>query len=246
MAELHVDRVPGRGSHSNEVSKTSKVLDYKDQLWHTGHARWRSSLQRGSPPPPPMTDPAGLSPIGHDLSDSRTGIRAAAWTRSRSSSGTGRDARLSSIQPTRTRGHVETRSGSGERGQGRRLAALPHVKTNKAHGSARRERRDRVPAVGEANRMQPRPASGFSFRWAVLDGRRHPLKPAAARALRERGAGLKQLTPHMVHATSFDSIAFVAARTTRHLRGGRQYANDSAIRVQTPDGPDAGRRTACH
>src|SRR5208283_5976320 len=29
--------------------------------------------------------------------------------------------------------------------------------------------------------MQPRPASGFSFRWAVLDGRRHPQEPAAAR-----------------------------------------------------------------
>jgi hypothetical protein len=161
------------------------------------------------------------------------------------------DLRQRTAQPDCTGTSLRNRSlrltrPAGERGQGRRLAALPHVKTNKAHGSARRERRDRVPAVGEANRMQPRPASGFSFRWAVLDGRRHPLKPAAARALRERGAGLKQLTPHMVHATSFDSIAFVAARTTRHLRGGRQYANDSAIRVQTPDGPDAGRRTACH
>ena len=77
---------------------------------------------------------------------------------------------------------IEATRPAGERGQGSRLAALPHVKTNKAHGSARRERRDRVPAVGEANRMQPRPASGFSFRWAVPDGRRHPLRPAAARA----------------------------------------------------------------
>src|SRR5208282_3008512 len=33
------------------------------------------------------------------------------------------------------------------------------------------------------------------------------------------GAGLKWLTPRRVHATSFDSIAFVAARISRHLRG---------------------------
>jgi len=40
-----------------------------------------------------------------------------------------------------------------------------------------------VPAVGEANRMQPRPASGFSLRWAALDGRSHPQELAAARVL---------------------------------------------------------------
>jgi hypothetical protein len=45
-----------------------------------------------------------------------------------------------------------------------------------------------VPAVGEANRMQPRPASGFSFRWAVLDGRGHsPLRLEAAGAVSFHG-----------------------------------------------------------
>ena len=48
------------------------------------------------------------------------------------------------------------------------------------HGSARRERRKPVPAVGEANqcsRVRP-----VVFHFAVLDGRKHSHKPAAARA----------------------------------------------------------------
>src|ERR1035441_8937377 len=61
VADLDMDGVPGRESHSHEVSKTSKGLDHSDQLWHTCHARRWSSLQRGSPPPPPLTDPAGCS-----------------------------------------------------------------------------------------------------------------------------------------------------------------------------------------
>ena len=64
LADLDMDGVVGRGSHSHEVSNTSKGLDHSDQLWQTCHARWWSSLQRGSPPPPPLTDPAGLSFIG--------------------------------------------------------------------------------------------------------------------------------------------------------------------------------------
>ena len=60
VAELDIDGVVGRGSHGHEVSKTSKGLDHRDQFWHTGHARWRSHLQRGSPPPPPLTFAAGL------------------------------------------------------------------------------------------------------------------------------------------------------------------------------------------
>ena len=56
-------KAPGSDRHGHRVSKTSKGLDHEDQLWHTCHARWRSSLQRGSPPPPPMTNPAGPSSL---------------------------------------------------------------------------------------------------------------------------------------------------------------------------------------
>ena len=64
------------------------------------------------------------------------------------------------------------------RAWGRRLAAL--LCYENTHRSARRERRKPVPAVGEANqcsRVRP-----VVFHFAVLDGRKHSHKPAAARA----------------------------------------------------------------
>jgi hypothetical protein len=63
VADFDIDGVPGRETQNHEVSKTSKELDHKDQPWHTSHARWRSFLQRDSPSPPPLTDPAGLFSI---------------------------------------------------------------------------------------------------------------------------------------------------------------------------------------
>ena len=52
------DGAGARLRHGHEVSM-SKWLDRKDRLWHTCHALRLSSLQQGSPPPPPLTDPAG-------------------------------------------------------------------------------------------------------------------------------------------------------------------------------------------
>ena len=61
---------------------------------------------------------------------------------------------------------------AGECGRGKRLAALPRVKTNCKRTRQRSPGKEEpVPAVGEANRIEPRSASGFHF--AVLDGRRH-------------------------------------------------------------------------
>jgi hypothetical protein len=73
------------------------------------------------------------------------------------------------------RGHRDTRSGDSRlaRAGGKRLAALPRVKTYKAHGSARREKRDRGPAVAKARGWSD-VRTAVSFRRAVLDGRRHP------------------------------------------------------------------------
>ena len=52
---------------------------------------------------------------------------------------------------------------------------------SQTHGSARRERNDRVPAVAEDRGWSDaRPA--VTFRWAVLDGRKLPHRPAAAGA----------------------------------------------------------------
>jgi hypothetical protein len=57
VADLDMDGVVGRGSHSHEVSKMTKGLDDKDQLWHTGHARWRSSPSAGFPTPTSLDGP---------------------------------------------------------------------------------------------------------------------------------------------------------------------------------------------
>ena len=44
VADLDIEGERDRGSGGHEVSKTSKVLDHKSQLWDTYYARWRSIL----------------------------------------------------------------------------------------------------------------------------------------------------------------------------------------------------------
>ena len=100
VADLDMDGVPGRESHSHEVSKTSKGLDHSDQLWHTCHARWRSFLQRGSPPPPPMTFAAGRSVENEWLT-----VLVIHQTRTLVAH-EGRWARFYDVRPTRTRGNA--------------------------------------------------------------------------------------------------------------------------------------------
>jgi hypothetical protein len=75
-----LDGVLGSDRHGHEAG-TSKVLDHKDRLWQTCHARWWSSTSAGFPTSTSHDGPRrALVRWITTLAKAAPGIRATAWT----------------------------------------------------------------------------------------------------------------------------------------------------------------------